>query len=129
LLNTLSATGAVPKAADTLRPKFVKAFANQPREPEDEIAPSLKAALFLLHDDAVLGLLKPSAGNLVDRLARLPDGRIADELYLAILSRKPTADEVATVVAVVRKHSAKKADAVGRLTWALLASMEFRVNH
>ena len=33
-------------------------LANQPREAEDEIAPSLKAALFLLHDEAVLGLLK-----------------------------------------------------------------------
>src|SRR5437868_6309949 len=48
------ATGADAKAAEALRPKFLKAFANQPREPEDEIAPSLKAALFLLHDDAVL---------------------------------------------------------------------------
>ncbi len=33
--------------------KFVKAFANPRREPEDEIAPSLKAALFVLNDATV----------------------------------------------------------------------------
>jgi hypothetical protein len=129
LLSTIAATGADPKAADVLRPKFVKAFANQPREPEDEIAPSLKAALFLLHDEAVLSLVRPVAGNLVDRLAKLPDGQVAEELYLSLLSRRPTADEAATAAAVLRKAAAKRADAVGRLTWALLASMEFGVNH
>jgi hypothetical protein len=129
LAGTAAATGTDAKAADALRAKFLKAFANQPREPEDEIAPSLKAALFLLHDDAVLALLKPKAGNLVERLAARPDDQVAEELYLAVLSRKPTADETATVVKVLKKDAARKPDAVGRLAWALLASMEFGVNH
>jgi hypothetical protein len=129
LASTLAATGSDPKAADALRPKFLKAFANQPREPEDEIAPSLKAALFVLHDDAVLGLLRPKPGNLVERLARLPDAQVAEELYLAVLSRKPTAEEAATVESVLKKHADRKAEAGGRLAWALLASLEFGVNH
>src|SRR5262249_26833455 len=58
LAATIAATGTEAKQADALRPKFLKAFANQPREPEDEIAPSLKAALFVLHDAAVLELVK-----------------------------------------------------------------------
>lgn len=129
LLSTVAATGADPKAADALRAKFVKAFANQPREPEDEVTPSLKAALFLLHDDAVLGLLKPKADNLVDRLAKLGDAQVAEELYLAVLSRKPTAEEVAAIGKLLAKHADRKADAIGRAAWALLASMEFGVNH
>lgn len=129
LLSTAAATGADAKAADALRPKFVKAFANQPREPEDEITPSLKAALFLLHDDAVLGLLRPKPGNLVERLAKLPDGQVAGELYLAVLSRPPTADEAATIGKLLTKAGEKKAGAVGRAAWALLASIEFGVNH
>jgi hypothetical protein len=129
LQSMVAATGADAKSVETLRPKFLKAFANQPREPEDEIAPSLKAALFLLHDEAVLALLKPATGNLVDRLVKLPDEKIAEELYLAVLTRTPTADETATVAKVLKKDPAKKADAIGRMAWALLASMEFGINH
>jgi hypothetical protein len=129
LAATAAATGTDPKVADALRPKFVKAFANQPREPEDEVTPSLKAALFVLHDDAVLGLLKPKPGNLPDRLAKLSDGKAAEELYLAVLSRKPTPDEVTAIGALFGKHPDARAEALGRAAWALLASMEFGVNH
>ncbi|MBA4065770.1 MAG: hypothetical protein C0501_19040 [Isosphaera sp.] len=130
LAAALAATGADPKGADALRPKFVKAFANQPREAEDEVAPSLKAALFLLHDPAVLDLLKPKAGNLVERAAKLDDAAAADELYLAVLTRRPTDAERAAVAKVLARHPGdKRADAVGRVAWALLASMEFGVNH
>jgi len=126
LLHTMiAATGTEAKSAESLRPKFLKAFANQPREPEDEIAPSLKAALFLLHDEAVLAMTKP----LVERLAKLPEEKIAEELYLTVLTRKPTAEESATVAKLLKKDPAKKPDAIGRLAWALIASMEFGVNH
>jgi hypothetical protein len=127
LAATLTATGTDPKQADALRAKFLKAFANQPREAEDEVSPSLKAALFLLNDSAILDLVKPKAGNLVERAAKLGDA--ADELYLAVLTRKPTADERAAVLKVLAKHQEKRAEAVGRVAWALLASMEFGVNH
>lgn len=136
LMSMLEATGERdrvtkdPKALEPLRAKFLKAFANQPREPEDEIAPSLKAALFVLHDAAVLGFLQPKPGNLVDRLATLPDDAVAPELYLAILNRPPTAEERATVAKMLQKHTAaRRTEAIGRLAWALLASMEFGVNH
>jgi Protein of unknown function (DUF1553)/Protein of unknown function (DUF1549) len=117
-------------ADGNLRAKFVKAFANQPREPEDEIAPSLKGALFLLHDKDVLELLKPKSGNLVDRVSKIEKPEtVADELYLAVLTRKPTAEETTTVAEYLAKHAAKKPDAIGKLVWALLASTEFGVNH
>lgn len=129
LAATLAATGTDPKQADSLRPKFLKAYANQPREAEDEVTPSLKAALFVLHDAAVLDLVKPAAGNLVERAAKLDNDAAADELYLAVLCRKPTAEEKAAVAKVLAKHPEKRAEAVGRVAWALLASMEFGVNH
>lgn len=129
LAATVAATGADAKTADALRPKFLKAFANQPRDPEDEIAPSLRAALFVLHDPAVLKLFEPTPGNLVSRLAALPDDRVADELYLSVLTRRPTADEARTVRDLLTKHAAARPAAVGRLAWALVTSMEFGVNH
>ncbi len=129
LQSVIVATGSDAKAADTLRAKYVKAFANQPREPEEEVTPSLKAALFVLHDEAVLGLLKPTAGNLVERVAKLSDTDATDALYVAILSRKPSADERTAIGKVLAKHPDKRAEALARVAWALLASMEFGVNH
>jgi len=129
LATTVAATGTDAKTAVLLRPKFLKAFANQPREPEDEVAPALKGALFVLHDEAVLALLKPAAGNLIERAAKLSDPAAAEELYLALLGRKPGVEELAAVTKVLQKDAAKRAEAVGRVAWALLASMEFGVNH
>ncbi len=42
------------KKREELRTRFVKAFANPPREPEVEFAPSLQGALFVLNDANVL---------------------------------------------------------------------------
>jgi hypothetical protein len=132
LWSMLEATGepASDKAAvERLRAKFVQAFANPAREPEDEFAPSLKAALFVLNDDAVLGLLAPKPGNLVDRLAKLPDDKVAEELYLSVLTRLPSTEEKASVAKYLTKHAARKPPALGNLAWALLASSEFAANH
>ena len=135
LQSVLQATGERDRvlkelaALAALRAKFLKAYAAQPREHENEVEPSLKAALFVSHDEALLGLLKPRPGNLVDRLAKLPDEKAAEELYLAVLARRPAGAEVDTVVKILKKYPDRKADAAGRLAWALLASMEFGVNH
>jgi len=129
LAAVLAATGNDTKGTTALRPKFLKAFANQPREPEDEVAPSLKATLFLLHDAAVLDLLKPKPGNLVERLTKLEDDAAIEEMYRTILVRKPTSNERKAVAKLLAKHRNDRAEALGRAVWALLASMEFGVNH
>ena len=108
--------------------RFVKAFANSEREPEEEFAPSLKAALFVCNDDLVLSWLTPESG-LVGRLAKLEDGKVADELYLSVLTRRPTDDERAEVADYLKKHANRRPVALGHLAWALLASTEFCVNH
>ena len=128
----LEATGERATAKeDMVRTKFVRAFANPRREPETEFSPSLKAALFVLNDDLVLSWLTPKDGNLVGRLAKLDDaGQIADEAYLATLTRLPTAEEKADVAAYLAKHAGEgRPKALGHLCWALLASTEFGVNH
>lgn len=131
--SVLTVTGEKPdaKTTEALRVKFLKAFANQPREAEDEVTPSLKAALFVLHDEAVLTMLEAKPENLVGRVAKLADDTaIAEELYVALLTRRPTAEEFATVAKVLARHGpAKRAETVGKLAWALLASAEFGVNH
>jgi hypothetical protein len=137
LWSTLEAVGEPanvqigPKSAlPALRDKFLKGYANPRREPEDTFAPSLRAALFVLNDNTVLGWLTPRPGNLIDRLVRFPDaGTVAEELYLSVLTRMPTAGERAEVADYLAKNSARRPAALGHLAWALLASTEFCVNH
>ncbi len=117
------------KEADALLQKFVKAFGNPRRDPEDDFNPSLKAALFLQNDDTVIGWLAPKPGNLIHRLWQLADDKVAEELYLTVLTRRPSDDERAEVAKYLNKHQARRDTALGHLAWALLASTEFGVNH
>jgi hypothetical protein len=115
---------------DKLRDKFVKAFANPPGDPEGDFAPSLRAALFVLNDSAMLECLKLQPVNLIDRLSRLNDAdQVTDELYLSLVTRKPSADERTEVAEYLAKNADHRATALANLAWGLLSSTEFCVNH
>ena len=122
--------GNEPEMPDALKVKFAKAFANAARDPEDEIAFSLKAALFLLNDEAVLGLLKPEADSTVAVLMKMkPDNVMIEKAYLAILSRKPELQETKDALEFLSKPVSAGEVGVVNLVWALLASSEFNLNH
>jgi len=109
---------------------FLAAFANAAKEPELNVNPTLRAALFLRNNDLVLWSLQRRKGNLLDRVAALTDaGKVADELYLAILSRPPVAEEKAELEKYLTKHAATREKALGHYAWAMLSSMEFFTNH
>lgn len=130
--NSFEKIVAESKELDALRGLFLKAFANPPKEPEVDFEPTVKAALFLMHDQRVLDLLKPKAGNLIGRVSQIADEReMIEELFLAILSRLPSDEDLADVTAYLKQHEGEgnKADALGHLAWALLSSTEFCVNH
>ena len=109
------------------RTQFVRAFAGPRREPEDEFAPSLRGALFLLNEPAILAWFDPQPGNLVERLGKVADDKLAEELYLSVLTRRPDPEEIALVAATLKGKDRTRA--IGRLAWALVASTEFAVNH
>ncbi|MEI6770807.1 MAG: DUF1553 domain-containing protein [Planctomycetota bacterium] len=122
--------GNEPDMPEALKAKFAKAFANAARDPEDEIAFSLKAALFLLNDDAVLALLKPEADNTVADLAKMkPDNVMIEKAYLVILARIPDPQEIKDALEFLSKPVSAGEIGVKNLVWALLASSEFNLNH
>ena len=109
---------------------FHAAFANAPKEPELNVNPTLRAALFLRNNDLVLWSLQRRKGNLIDRVAALTDtAQVADELYFSILSRPPLDDEKAELAKYLAKHAANRDKALGHYAWAMLSSMEFFTNH
>jgi hypothetical protein len=122
-----------PPTYRELRKKFVAAFAAPAGEPEVEFNPTVASALFVLNEPTILSWLSPREQNLVGRLSKIDDAaKVAEELYLSVLTRMPTDDEKADVAAYLAKHgddAKARAAACAELAWALLASTEFAVNH
>ena len=122
---------AETESLEALQSQFLKTFSNPPREPEVDFSPTVKGALYLMHDQGVLDLLKSQPGNLVQRLSAETDPQvIADVLFLAVVTRRPTRADREAVVRLLEKTSvAERNEALGQLAWALLASTEFCINH
>lgn len=97
--------------------------------PGADFGANLNQALFFGNAGVVEGLLKPVSGNLTDRLAKLSDSQaVADELYLAVFSRRPTKNDE-SAVADFLKDREDRAAAIQEMTWSLMSSSEFRFNH
>lgn len=115
---------------EELRKRFIAAFANPPRDPEVEFAPSVKAALFLSHDARVLELLKPNDGNLAAQLlAEVDHAKRCDLLFVAVLSRTPSTEEVQAIDKFLAAPIDLGEKAIGQLIWSLISATEFCVNH
>ena len=138
--STLQATGNLERLAppagaevgeefEEIKARFVEAFAGEPKEPALRHTPAVKQALFLLNDRKLLDLLKPQSGNLVARLLDMPDERVAEELFVSIFGRLPDDAERASIEDHLKQNRSDRVDALRRLAWAMLTSMEFCVNH
>ena len=78
----------------------------------------------------VRGWLVPRPGNLTDRLAKLDNAdALAEELYLSVFTRVPTAEEKKEAGDFLAKHAKDRSTAIQDFAWALLTSAEFRFNH
>ena len=109
---------------------FTSVFGNPPGQAEIDFQPSMGQALFLMNEQLVLDWLKPAAGGLVGRLEKVTDNKvIAQELFLAILSRFPDEEETGDLLQHLEKHVARRSDAISEYAWALLTSAEFKLNH
>jgi hypothetical protein len=121
---------------------FLKLFGRPVRvtacECERVSEPSVAQVLHLLNSQRVQEKLSHE-GGLIAKLAQQQsqDDRLAEELYLSIFSRLPTADETQTAVTYLRSAkpvAGKTAAEVRRtaaedLAWTMLNSLEFVFNH
>lgn len=121
---------------------FLKLFGRPIRvtacECERVSEPSVAQVLHLLNSQRVQEKLSHE-GGLIAKLVQQQsqDDRLAEELYLSIFSRLPTADETQTAVTYLRSAkpvAGKTAAEVRRtaaedLAWTMLNSLEFVFNH
>ena len=113
--------------------RFVKLFGGVPGKPPVDFESTVAQVLFLSNDSTIQSLIKRKNGNLADRMAKAPADNaaaIADELYLNVLVRRPTSEEIDEVAAhLAAVPDEKRVVAIEELVWALVASSEFRFNH
>ena len=117
-----------PKAPPPPTPRavFVAAFRG-PGEADEptELKLGVPHALKLMNENYY-----NTGGKVVDRVlasAKAPTDAV-EQLFLAVLSRKPTADERQKFVTFVEKQKSPR-DAYCRVVWVLLNSSEFMLNH
>lgn len=111
---------------------FLTTFGRAPRETVDtcEVVtePTLSQALQLINGDTVQEKIKQ--GALVKKMLdeQLTNEQVVARLYVAALSRNPTADEQARIAPLLAETDNRQA-ALEDVFWALLNSKEFMFNH
>ncbi len=109
---------------------FTSRFGSAAGQPENPAQSSVDQALFMANGGLVLQWFSPGGGSLGDRLlAKKDTAELAEELYLAVLTRRPTALERDEVAKYMAERSADRAQAIREFAWALATSVEFRFNH
>jgi hypothetical protein len=111
---------------------LIAAFSGLPGQPESGFQPVVDQALYLRNSAKLLPLLQDDPGTLLARLSMLAEiETVAEELYLSVLSRKPTAAEVAEVRHLLEPATtpADRREPLQAMLWGLLLSSEFRLNH
>jgi hypothetical protein len=110
---------------------FVKIFGGRPGQPETGYFRStLEQTFFLTNGPLLRSWLTPRKGYLTDRLASLANADpVAEELYLSVLTRRPSADERKDIADYLKGRNRDRPAALQEIAWAVLASAEFRFNH
>jgi len=111
---------------------FLTTFGRAKRETvcscEVKMEPNLSQALHLINGDTSNAKIQ-QGGLIAKRLAenKTPD-EIVSEMYVRCFSRKPTAEELVSLGAIVGEQENKK-EALEDIFWSLLNSREFLFNH
>jgi hypothetical protein len=96
---------------------------------ERAMEPALPQTLFLMTDQNVLSKLNDSTGRLQKLIgSKLSDEQVLEEVFLATLTRVPTADE-RSAFAEYRSRVTDRQTAFVDTMWALINTREFILNH
>jgi len=124
---------SIAVADGSITSAFLGVFGRSPRDTglasERNSAPTAAQRLYLLNGGDVQRKLQQSP-RLQTLLQATADGRqVVTSLYLTILSRFPTEDELRIVASYAQMAGANRRAAALDLAWALINSAEFRYRH
>jgi len=119
------------KAFDKLKSNissFVQMYGGGPGQPQNDFYASPDQALFTANGSAINSWVAPAGGNVTERIMKAEDPKLAaEELYLGMLTRMPTEDEVSEVTTFLAARP-DRTKAAQELVWGLISSAEFRFN-
>ena len=133
----LELENTLPTTLDQVQEHFIASFANPPREPEVEFAPSVRGSLFLLNSELVQSWVNDAGKNSLERLFKISDTKalkvtenteVIRSLYVTVLSRPPTSVEQKNMGEFLMSQP-NRPEAISQLVWALLSCNEFLINH
>jgi hypothetical protein len=128
-----SLTQATGAEAGEAKARFVELFTSRDDRPV-EAETTIIQALYMMNGAYIDGATNPESSRALGALVKAPffdtPGRI-ETLFLATLTRRPKADELAHLMPFVeRKKSAEdQAKALADIFWAILNGPEFHLNH
>jgi hypothetical protein len=106
--------------------QFVKLFGGGAGEPQGDFYATADQALYFANGGTVRSWL----GGLAGRLGKLEESKLlAEEMYLTLLTRRPTPVETEAVTKFLAARQKDKAAAISEMTWGLMTSTEFRFKH
>ena len=109
---------------------FVTFYGAAAGQPQGGFFSTADQALFSSNGGSINSWVVPAGDNVTDRVFKQTDPRLAaEEIYLSVLTRMPTEDEVAEVTSYLSIRTADRNLAAQELVWAVLNSAEFRFNH
>jgi hypothetical protein len=108
-----------------------RGFASQLEQPRDDFQISVMEALLFSNSDRVQKeFLSDSTDRVIGMLKTEKNlDRVADVLFTNVLIRKPTPQEKAAVVDYLNSRKDRPVEALRQVTWAMIASAEFRFNY
>ena len=118
-----------PKKADKQTQGFMKVFGQSNRDDmPKKTAPSSLQAMLLMQSKIVTDRVLALNGSRVEQLLKESDDNaaLAEKLYLATISRKPSKPELDVAVNALSKDRRRGAE---NLQWALINSPEFLFNY
>lgn len=111
-------------------PAFISVYGAAAGQPQTDFFATADQALFAANGAAINSWIAPSGGNVTERIINEPDPRkAAEDLYLTLLTRMPTEEEITDVTNCFAARPNEKAAVAQQLVWGLLTSVEFRFNH
>lgn len=109
---------------------FVGLFGHAGGQPQRDFFATVDQALYFANAGVLQGWLNPSGENLLGRLIKLNEApQVAEELYVSVLMRSPTAEEINAVANYLQARTNDRQVALQELAWALITSNEFRFSY
>ncbi len=109
---------------------FVKFYGAAAGQPQNDFFATADQALFAANAGVLNSWINPAEGNLTERIVGTEDSRLAaEELYLTVLNRHPSEEEISEVAGLLEQRTEDRPAAAKELVWGLMTSIEFRFNH